>query len=96
MCGVSRIVFRMKYTLKKSTLTKLRAKLTRAINSGEAKKVLSTVEEAYGIFDKEGYPDDWSRWERAKEDFRPYKSDPYWVYDKPAMDQLLNSIGWKD
>jgi len=74
--------FRMKYTLKKSTLTKLRAKLTKAINSGEAKKVLSTVEEAYKIFEKEGYPDDWSRWERAKEDFRPYKSDPYWVYDE--------------
>jgi hypothetical protein len=70
----------MKYTLKKTTLTKLRAKLTRAINSGESKKVLSAVEEAYAIFDKEGYPDDWSRWERAKEDFRAYKSDPYWVY----------------
>jgi hypothetical protein len=71
----------MKYTLKKTTLTKLRAKLTRVIKSGDAKKVLSAVEEAYEIFDKQGYPDDWSRWERAKEDFRSYKSDPYWVYD---------------
>jgi len=70
----------MKNTLKKTTLTKLRVKLTRAINSGESKKVLSAVEEAYAIFDKEGYPDDWSRWERANEDFRAYKSDPYWVY----------------
>lgn len=70
----------MNYTLKKSTLTRFRAKLTRAIKTGNSKKVLDAVEEAYTIFDTEGHPDDWSQWERAKEDFRTYKSEPYWVY----------------
>ena len=69
-----------KYTLTQSELTSLRAKLTRAISTGDSVKVLSAVENAYAIFEDKGWPDDWSRWERAKEDFRAYKSDPYWVY----------------
>jgi hypothetical protein len=70
----------MSYTLTQSELTGLITKLTRAINSGDSAKVLSAVENAYAIFEEKGWPDDWSRWERAKEDFRAYKSDPYWVY----------------
>jgi len=68
------------YELTKSELTTLKSRLTRAINSGNSAKVLSEVENAYAIFEEKGWPDDWSRWERAIEDFRAYKSDPYWVY----------------
>jgi len=68
------------YKLTKSELTTLKSRLTRAINSGNSAKVLSEVENAYEIFEEKGWPDDWSRWEIAKEDFRAYKSNPYWVY----------------
>ena len=33
-----------------------------------AQAVVAEAERAEGIFNTKGHPDDWSRWERAKED----------------------------
>ena len=46
----------------------LKSKLTRAINSGNQDKIIQTVEAALARFEQVGFPDDWSRWERAKQD----------------------------
>jgi hypothetical protein len=60
----------MGYTLTQSELTRLRSELTRAIKSGDSRKVQATVASAYAIFEQKGWPDDWSRWQRAEDDFR--------------------------
>lgn len=58
----------MSYTLTQAEFTKLKSKLTRAINSKDDAKIIKTCDEALEIFDAKGWPDDWRRWERAKED----------------------------
>lgn len=58
----------MSYTLTQAEFRKLKSKLTRAINSKDHDKIIATVDEAMSIFDDKGYPDDWNRWNRAKED----------------------------
>jgi len=47
---------------------KLKSKLSRAIRSNDDAKIIKTCDEALGIFEKEGYPDSWNRWQRAKDD----------------------------
>jgi len=59
----------MAYTLTKRQLTTLRAGLTRAIGSGDAAKVAKQVKGARVVFDSFGYPDCWSRWQRAWDDY---------------------------
>jgi len=45
-----------------------KAALTRAINSGDPRKVLATVEKTLKAWERTVWPDDWSRWRRALED----------------------------
>lgn len=56
------------YTLTQKELTGLRSKLTRAQNSKDPKKVIATVDAAFAVFEAKGYPDQWSNWQRAKDD----------------------------
>lgn len=56
------------YSAMQKELPKLRAALTRAINSNDPNKVKETVTKAFARFDVIGYPDQWSNWERAKDD----------------------------
>lgn len=58
----------MSYTLTQSEYSRLKAKLTRAINSKDYPRIIRTVDEAMAIFADKGYPDNWHRWQRAKED----------------------------
>lgn len=60
----------MAYTLTQQEYRSLKSKLTRATNSGDLDKIERTCAEAFAIFDAKGYPDDWSRWERARNDAR--------------------------
>ena len=56
------------YTLSPSRLRSLRSALKRALNSNNPRRVLDTVARAYQYFEAEGWPDDWSNWQRAKDD----------------------------
>lgn len=58
----------MSYTLTQSEYSRLKAKLTRAINSKDHARIIRTVDEAEAIFEEKGYPDLWYRWIRARED----------------------------
>ena len=58
----------MGYTLSQAEYTKLKSKLTRAINSKNNDNIIKTCNEALTIFEAKGYPDSWSNWERAKDD----------------------------
>ena len=57
------------YDLMRREYPELKGALTRAVKSTDAHKVLAEVERAFARFDVWGaWPDDWSRWERAKRD----------------------------
>lgn len=58
----------MAYTLTRQEYSKAKAALTRARNSGDDGKLLDTVKAARHLFDRKGYPDNWSRWRNALED----------------------------
>ena len=45
-----------------------KAALTRALNSREPTRVVRTAGAGLTSFEKYGYPDDWSRWQRALDD----------------------------
>jgi hypothetical protein len=45
-----------------------KAALTRALNSGNADKVRAEVKRTVEEWDETGWPDDWSRWQRALAD----------------------------
>lgn len=47
-----------------------KSRLTRAINSGDPRKVIDTVTAQFAEWDAGdyAYPDDWHRWQRASED----------------------------
>lgn len=72
-------------TLTQAEYRRLKTRLTRRLNdfkdkarwTGDradmANKLLDEVLYALDIFDEKGYPDDWHRWERAKEDAQ------YWI-----------------
>lgn len=47
-----------------------KSRLTRALRSGSRQKVLDVVEETFAEWDAGdfAYPDDWHRWERARND----------------------------
>ena len=47
---------------------KMKAALTRAINGKNPDKIIKLCEKTLARFEEIGFPDDWSRWERAKED----------------------------
>ena len=58
----------MCYTLTKEEYRRLKGRLTRAINSKNDDKIIAECNYAFSVFEKYGYPDDWSRWKRAKDD----------------------------
>lgn len=58
------------YTLTQREFSALKSKLTKAINSGDHERVIACRNEAFAIFERKGYPDDWARWERAADDAR--------------------------
>ena len=60
----------MNYTLTQAEYSRLKTKLTRAINSKDNARIIRTVDEAESIFEEKGYPDLWYRWIRAREDAR--------------------------
>jgi len=56
------------YTLTQAEYRRLKGRLSRALNSGDCDKIIREAKYALAIFEEKGSPDDWSRWERAKED----------------------------
>jgi hypothetical protein len=58
----------MVWTLTQTEYRNLKSRLTRAINSKDHAKVIAECDRAMAIFEDKGYPDSWSRWQRAKED----------------------------
>ena len=46
----------------------MKTRLTRVINQSDPQKIIQEVDYAEGIFEEQGYPDFWVRWQRAKED----------------------------
>lgn len=58
----------MSYTLTQNEYKSLKSRLTRAINSQNQQNIIAECNRALAIFEQKGYPDDWSRWERAKDD----------------------------
>jgi hypothetical protein len=50
-----------------------RAALTRAVNTGDAKRIAAVCKAAVTEWDAIGaWPDDWSRWQRALSDALPW------------------------
>lgn len=47
-----------------------KSRLTRAVNSGDHRKVIDVVADTFAAWEDGGYafPDDWHRWERASAD----------------------------
>lgn len=56
--------------LTKSQFSSAKSRLTRAINSGDRQRVIDTVDRQFAEWDAGGYayPDDWHRWQRARDD----------------------------
>jgi hypothetical protein len=70
------------FTSLKRRLTQAQVKLKNATASGyqsheaieeAADKLIAEADRAFRIFEEKGYPDDWARWERAKDDARVAK-----------------------
>lgn len=59
----------MSYTLTQQEYRNLKSRLTRAKKQGP-EAIVAACDRALTIFENEGYPDDWHRWERAREDAR--------------------------
>jgi len=55
----------MSYTLTQREYRNLKSRLTRAINSGDPRKVQRECLHAWRIFEAKGYPDAWHRWRNA-------------------------------
>jgi len=55
-----------------------KAALTRAVNSGDPEKIERAVQKTVAEWNDGHYawPDDWSRWQRALDDSRPWNA-PY-------------------
>jgi hypothetical protein len=64
--------------LTKQQGSRQRAALTRAINTGDPAKIEAAVRKTVGEWNDGhfAWPDDWSRWQRALDDSRPW-SAPY-------------------
>jgi hypothetical protein len=58
----------MEYTLTDSKLRSLKAAVTRAQNRRNWTEVVERCEQAQAVFEKHGYPDCWSDFERHKGD----------------------------
>ena len=61
----------MSYALTQREYSTLKSRLTRAVNSKNADKILAEVENAVEVFNAKGWPDDWNRWRIAADDALP-------------------------
>ena len=48
--------------------TKLKGRLTKAVKSKDPEKIIAEANHGLQRFEEIGFPDDWSRWECAKDD----------------------------
>lgn len=55
-------------TLTQQEYRNLKTRLTRALNSGDHRRVIAECDRALALFDEKGYPDDWHRWQIAHAD----------------------------
>lgn len=56
------------YTLTKREYRNLKSRLTRVQNAGDPEKIIKEVDHAMAIFEQKGSPDDWHRWQGARDD----------------------------
>jgi len=56
--------------LTQAQVSNARRRLTRAVNAGDHRKIIDVVNATFDEWDRGGYayPDDWARWERARDD----------------------------
>ncbi len=57
-----------RYTLTPEEHKVLNGRLDLAIRVGDDERIIAECDRAEAIFSERGYPDDWSRWERARMD----------------------------
>lgn len=50
------------------SLRKHRGNLTRAKNKGDQQKIIDVCDAAFADFERYGYPDQWSEFQRARDD----------------------------
>lgn len=82
------------YTLTPKEYKGFKARLTIAIKSGDAAKIQAEVRRAMAAFEQKGYPDDWSRWERAADDatFKANRAKSSWFGETGHIE----TFGWDD
>jgi hypothetical protein len=69
----ARPVKRIDYERMNRSMPKLKAKLTRAKNSGDPEKVAAACKEAIDEWNEIGaWPDDWAHWQRTLDDMLPW------------------------
>ena len=59
---------KMAYELTQKEYRSLKTKLTKALNEKSTEKIIVECRKALSIFEEKGFPDDWSRWQRAMDD----------------------------
>ena len=67
------------YTLTPKMHRQLKSRLTKALNTHAPDKILAEVAHAKQVLEQHGWPDDWSRWQRAQDDAeltQHYQLDP--------------------
>jgi hypothetical protein len=72
---------KVEYTSLKRRLTVAQSQMRIATSDGDAdavkaaaEKIITEVDKAYAVFERKGYPDAWSAWERARDDARQASS----------------------
>ena len=58
----------MEYKLTQREYVNLKRRLTIVLNEKNSEKIVAECRRAFHIFDSKGFPDDWSRWQRAMDD----------------------------
>ena len=61
-------------TLTQAEYRRLKTRLTRVLNKGNADKIIDEVNYAEAIFEEKGYPDLWYRWNSARVDAQVHKA----------------------
>jgi len=62
-------------------MSRHKAALTRAENTGDPTRIIAACDAAFADFEQVGWPDCWSRWQRAKDDamlIRARARTPQW------------------
>lgn len=56
------------YTLTQKEFSQLKTQLTKAVKSGNHARIIQVCNKAFDVFEQKGYPDNWSNWQRARDD----------------------------